>query len=121
MDDPLLGLPASASYRSVAQGAFDALAFELADVTQWSWPDAAFDVVALIFTQFATPAERATMFAGVRKALKLGGLLLIEGAPGKGKTALMAHLIEEVFGHYAPRPVHFFYRRTASITDPDVC
>jgi WD40 repeat protein len=33
----------------------------------------------------------------------------------------MAHLIEEVFGHYAPRPVQFFYRRTAGITDPDVC
>jgi hypothetical protein len=49
------------------------------------------------------------------------GLLVIEGQPGKGKTALMAHLIEEVFGHYAPRPVHFFYRRTAGITDPDVC
>jgi WD40 repeat protein len=49
------------------------------------------------------------------------GLLVIEAQPGKGKTALMAHLIEEVFGHYAPRPVHFFYRRTAGITDPDVC
>ena len=30
------------------------------------------------------------------------GLLVIEAQPGKGKTALMAHLIEEVFGHYAP-------------------
>jgi hypothetical protein len=49
------------------------------------------------------------------------GLLVIEAQPGKGKTALMAHLIEEVFGHFAPRPVHFFYRRTAGITDPDVC
>src|SRR5262249_50112095 len=49
------------------------------------------------------------------------GLLVIEGQPGKGKTALLAHLIEEVFGHYAPRPVHFFYRRTAGITAPDVC
>jgi hypothetical protein len=49
------------------------------------------------------------------------GLLVIEAQPGKGKTALMAHLTEEVFGHYAPRPVYFFYRRTAGITDPDVC
>jgi WD40 repeat protein len=49
------------------------------------------------------------------------GLLVIEAQPGKGKTALVAHLIEEVFPHYAPRPVHFFYRRTAGITDPDVC
>lgn len=49
------------------------------------------------------------------------GLLVIEAQPGKGKTALMAHLIEEVFGQHAPRPVHFFYRRTAGITDPNVC
>jgi hypothetical protein len=49
------------------------------------------------------------------------GVLVIEAQPGKGKTALMAHLIQEVFGHYAPRPVHFFYRRTAGITDPNVC
>jgi hypothetical protein len=49
------------------------------------------------------------------------GLLVIEAEPGKGKTALLAHLIEEVFGQQVPRPVHFFYRRTAGITDPDVC
>src|SRR4029077_11612774 len=49
------------------------------------------------------------------------GLLVIQPGPGQGKTALMAHLIEEVFGHYAPPPVHFFYRHTAGITDPDVC
>ena len=49
------------------------------------------------------------------------GLLVIEAQPGKGKTALMAHLIEEVFSQHAPAPVHFFYRRTAGITDPAVC
>jgi len=49
------------------------------------------------------------------------GLLVIEAQPGKGNTALMAHLIEEVFGQNTPRPVHFFYRRTAGITDPTVC
>jgi hypothetical protein len=49
------------------------------------------------------------------------GLLVIEGTPGRGKTAFLAHLIYDVFGHCAPPPVHFFYRRTAGITDPDVC
>ncbi len=49
------------------------------------------------------------------------GLLVIEAEPGKGKTALLAHLIEETFGHYAPPPVHFFYRRTAGIQNPNVC
>jgi len=49
------------------------------------------------------------------------GLLVIEGEPGKGKTALLAHLVDEVYGHVSPQPIHFFYRRTAGITDPDVC
>ncbi len=40
---------------------------------------AEFDVVVGIFFQFLTPEERASVFAGIRKALKPGGLLLIEG------------------------------------------
>ena len=49
------------------------------DVMQWEWPEAAFDVVVAIFVQFLTPQERRQVFAGMRKALKPGGLLLIEG------------------------------------------
>ena len=52
---------------------------ELADVTSWAYPVEAFDVVAIIFTQFADPAGRDAIFAGAKKALKPGGLLLIEG------------------------------------------
>jgi SAM-dependent methyltransferase len=53
--------------------------FELADVHAWAYPEAAFDVVAEIFTQFSTPAERARKWAGMRKALKPGGLLILQG------------------------------------------
>jgi WD40 repeat protein len=49
------------------------------------------------------------------------GLLVITGGPGKGKTALLAHLAGTVFAGRDPPPVHFFYRRTAGITDPDLC
>ena len=42
-------------------------------------PTAAFDVVAAIFIQFATPDERKPIFAGIRQALKPGGLLLMQG------------------------------------------
>src|SRR5262249_3448284 len=43
------------------------------------------------------------------------GVLVITAEPGKGKTALLSHLIEHVFGDHVPLPVHFFYRRTAGI------
>jgi SAM-dependent methyltransferase len=50
-----------------------------ADITTWSFPEAEFDVVVAIFFQFATPPERARIFAGIRNALRPGGLLLLEG------------------------------------------
>jgi len=53
--------------------------FELADVHTWAYPEAAFDVVAEIFTQFSAPAERARKWAGMRRALKPGGLLILQG------------------------------------------
>jgi len=55
------------------------IAFEQADVHEWEYPDAAFDLVVEIFTQFSTPAERAKKWAGMRKALKVGGLMIIQG------------------------------------------
>ena len=55
------------------------VAFELADVYGWRWPAAEFDVVAAIFVQFADPAMRSFMFERIVRALKPGGLLLLEG------------------------------------------
>ena len=52
---------------------------ELADAHNWTYPEAAYDVVCEIFTQFSTPSERALKWAGMRKALKPGGLLIIQG------------------------------------------
>jgi SAM-dependent methyltransferase len=56
-----------------------AVTFEEADVHAWPYPEAAFDVVAEIFTQFSTPAQRAQKWAGMRRALKRGGLLIVQG------------------------------------------
>jgi SAM-dependent methyltransferase len=60
-----------------ARGA--ALRTERADLVTWAWPTAAFDLVVAIFIQFGTPDQRAIVFAGIRQALKPGGLLLLQG------------------------------------------
>lgn len=52
---------------------------EVADIFAWEWPPAAFDVVVGIFFQFASPAQRTQIFANIKKTLKSGGLLLIQG------------------------------------------
>jgi SAM-dependent methyltransferase len=50
-----------------------------ADIHSWSYPENAFDVVVEIFTQFSAPAERERKWAGMRRTLKPGGLLIIQG------------------------------------------
>jgi SAM-dependent methyltransferase len=53
--------------------------FVQADVHVWDYPQAAFDVVVEISAQFSPPAERAIKWRGIRRALKAGGLLIIQG------------------------------------------
>jgi cyclopropane fatty-acyl-phospholipid synthase-like methyltransferase len=55
------------------------LRVELADVTTWQWPHDAYDVIAGIFIQFVTPTERERLFAGMKRALKPGGMLILQG------------------------------------------
>ncbi len=55
------------------------LDIRFADVHNWDYPQAAYDVVAEIFTQFSSPAERARKWDGMKKALKPGGLMIIQG------------------------------------------
>ena len=55
------------------------LRIEQVDILTWDWPAEAFDVVAAIFFQFTGKAGRDKIFAGIKKALKPGGLLLLEG------------------------------------------
>ncbi|MFL6797409.1 MAG: SAM-dependent methyltransferase [Xanthobacteraceae bacterium] len=70
---------AQAKARSLARSRGVTLTLELLKVADYSWPAEAFDVVVDIFTQFSSPDERAAKFAGIRRTLKSGGLLLLQG------------------------------------------
>lgn len=65
--------------RKLASARGVSVAYEVAGVYEWRWPANAFDVVAAIFVQFADPAMRTFMFERMARALKPGGLVLIEG------------------------------------------
>jgi SAM-dependent methyltransferase len=65
--------------RALAKQRGVSLTIASADVHTWDYPEAVFDVVVEIFTQFSSPAERAQKWAGMRNALKPGGLLIIQG------------------------------------------
>ena len=65
--------------RKLAQSRGVKLEFEQADLLNWTWPEAAYDLVAAIFIQFAPPPERDRIIAGIRRCLKPGGLLILQG------------------------------------------
>jgi SAM-dependent methyltransferase len=70
---------AQTKVRALAKARGVSLRIACVDVIAWDYPENAFDVVAAIFIQFANPAERQRIFAGIRRALKPGGLLLMQG------------------------------------------
>ena len=88
------------------------LRVEQADMTAWTWTSNTFDVVAGIFIQFATPPQRATMFAGIKRTLKPGGLLLMQGyglkqleyrtgGPSEPERLYTRELLEDAFGDFS--------------------
>ncbi len=60
-----------------AAGRHPRLRAETADLSRWPFPDAAFDVVAWIYLHLP-PDDRATVAAGACRALRPGGLLVLE-------------------------------------------
>jgi len=53
--------------------------YQVADIDGWSWKEAAHELVVAIFIQFAGPDFRDSIFAGIKKTLKPGGVLLLHG------------------------------------------
>ncbi len=72
------------------------------DVHAWDYPEATYDVVVEIFTQFSTPAERAKKWTGMKKALKPGGLLILQGYTPK----------QLQYGTGGPKQIDHLYTRT---------
>lgn len=70
---------ALAKAKKLAQQRGVAIEFEQADLAHWQWGERRFNVVSAIFIQFAPPALRAQMFADIKRCLKPGGLLLLQG------------------------------------------
>jgi SAM-dependent methyltransferase len=71
---------AQAKARALAASRGVSITTQTVDLSNWAWPVDEYDVIAVIFAQ---PLDATTLFAGIRRALKPGGLLLIEGYPPK--------------------------------------
>ena len=65
--------------RKLAAGRHVEVDFVVADAVAWDYPEAAFDFVVGIFIQFADPVQRERIFAGMARALRPGGHLIVHG------------------------------------------
>lgn len=70
---------ASEKARKLAAARGVTMHIETADMVRWNWDAEPFDAVIGIFFQFANPKLRAELFNGMKRAVKPGGLLMIEG------------------------------------------
>jgi SAM-dependent methyltransferase len=98
--------------RALAAARGATLRIELADLSQWEWPTAEFDLIVAIFIQFADPPFREKIFTGMKRALKPGGLLLMQGyrpeqleyrtgGPSQVENLYTRGLLEAAFGDFA--------------------
>ncbi|WP_428828141.1 SAM-dependent methyltransferase [Azonexus sp. IMCC34842] len=95
----------------LARNRYVAVDFVQADILNWTWPQNAFDAVVGIFIQFAGPAERPRLLAGMKEAVKPGGLLLLQGytpdqlkfrtgGPSAVENLYTAALLREIFADW---------------------
>jgi SAM-dependent methyltransferase len=75
--------------------------FKVSELFAWNWAPSTYDLVAAIFIQFASPAERTRLFSLIKQTLKPGGLLILQGYRpeqlkyGTGGPPEMDHLYTE--------------------------
>jgi cyclopropane fatty-acyl-phospholipid synthase-like methyltransferase len=70
---------AQAKAQRLAQQRGVKMRFAQIDLITWDGGGETFDVVAAIFIQFVGPAQRPQLFAQLKRLLKPGGLLLLQG------------------------------------------
>jgi len=70
---------AVAKAQKLAHEAGVAPTFVQADVFEWEWPEAAFDIVLGIFIQFVGPEARRELFGKMQSAARPGGLMMLHG------------------------------------------
>jgi cyclopropane fatty-acyl-phospholipid synthase-like methyltransferase len=99
---------ALAKARALAQERGVQIRTEVADITAWRWPQAAFDVIAAIFIAVDV-ADRPAFFANLKAALRRGGYLLMQsyrpeqlnyktGGPPDAARMCTRELLQAAFG-----------------------
>lgn len=100
--------------RKLADDAGVTVDYRVEDINAFDWDAAQYGLVVVIFIQYASPPERARIFAGIQRALKPGGLALIQGyglrqleyktgGPGKAENLYTIDMMRESFAALEPQ------------------
>jgi SAM-dependent methyltransferase len=87
-----------AKARKLASDFGVSVALHVADCDEWPWAEDTYDAVVAVFVQFANPAMRGRLFANMARALKPGGVLILQGYTPKqldyktGGPGVLSHL-----------------------------
>ena len=87
------------------------ITFQQQDVYQWFGEEEAYDIVLAIFIQFAPPEKRTILFNNIKKMVKPGGLIVMEGyrpeqleyktgGPPQAENMYTRSLLEEAFSDF---------------------
>jgi 2-polyprenyl-3-methyl-5-hydroxy-6-metoxy-1,4-benzoquinol methylase len=107
-----------AKARKLAADAGVAVDYRVGHCDQWAWPKGLYDAVVAIFIQFADPPMRERLFANMVRALKPGGLLVLQGYTPKqleyrtGGPPILSHLYTEELLRQAFSPLQTIELRT---------
>ena len=97
--------------KKLAAGRGVAVRFERADLLACDWPAGAYDALVAVFIQFVGPQERRAIFAGMKSAVKPGGVLMLQGytpkqldyktgGPPAVENLYTRELLEELFADW---------------------
>ena len=87
-----------AKARKLAAEAGVAVAFQVSGCDDWPWPADTYEAVVAVFVQFADPEMRGRLFANMARALKPGGVLILQGYTSKqleyktGGPGVLSHM-----------------------------
>ncbi len=91
-----------AKARRLAAGKGVSVNFSVSDCDAYPWPLDTYDGVAAVFVQFADPAMRVRLFANIKRCLKPGGTLVLQGYTPRqldyktGGPSQLSHFYTEV-------------------------
>ncbi len=71
--------PALKKARNLAKDFGVEITIEQQDIFEWRGADSAYDIVLAIFIQFAPPEKRSLLFDNIKRLVKPGGLVVMQG------------------------------------------